>query len=250
VQGGFRHGFTLIELLVVIAIISLLAAILFPVFARARENARRSSCQSNIRQIGLAIKQYTQDYDSHYPIVSFSNPDPSGWASNVQPYLKNEQIFQCPSEKNEQGATDSLWPTNEYPFNYNYTDYYYNDNLNWLDDGAGNWDNSQGAINESLLTEPTRTIVIGDGHNGGWSYSRSSTETDVGSTYVNGVMTPNTGLAPSVRHLDGANYGFGDGHVKWLRPAAISSGAVWDTGSEPLSPQSLGSGFQATFGYK
>src|SRR3954471_18682394 len=91
-------GFTLIELLVVIAIIALLAAILFPVFGRARENARRSSCQSNLKQIALGIKQYVQDYDERYPLEQAGGANRTGWAIQVQPYLKSSQIFQCPSE--------------------------------------------------------------------------------------------------------------------------------------------------------
>ncbi|RYX82512.1 DUF1559 domain-containing protein [bacterium] len=96
-----RKGFTLIELLVVIAIIAILAAILFPVFARARENARRSSCQSNLKQIGLGIMQYTQDYDEKMPRAwySFTNNFPGDykWMDVVYPYIKSEQLFVCPS---------------------------------------------------------------------------------------------------------------------------------------------------------
>lgn len=92
-----RHkGFTLIELLVVIAIIAILAAILFPVFARARENARRSSCQSNLKQIGLGLVQYSQDYDE-----MFLNAGNDGgaliWGDLVQPYIKSIQVMECPS---------------------------------------------------------------------------------------------------------------------------------------------------------
>jgi prepilin-type N-terminal cleavage/methylation domain-containing protein/prepilin-type processing-associated H-X9-DG protein len=103
-----QQAFTLIELLVVIAIIALLAAILFPVFARARENARRASCQSNLKQIGLGILQYTQDYDEALPLVyapsagtprRFS-PNNAFWADLVQPYTKSLQVFRCPSNTN------------------------------------------------------------------------------------------------------------------------------------------------------
>ena len=85
-NGGLRttRGFTLIELLVVIAIISVLAAILFPVFARARENARRTSCLSNLKQIGLAFLQYTQDYDEAYPLTSYG-ATPISWTIGAEP---------------------------------------------------------------------------------------------------------------------------------------------------------------------
>src|SRR5690349_15983360 len=100
------RGFTLIELLVVIAIIAILAAILFPVFARARENARRTSCQSNLKQIALGIFQYTQDYDERYPSRFYGNGVNYGgaWAAVVQPYVKSEQLFQCPSEPTAPGV--------------------------------------------------------------------------------------------------------------------------------------------------
>src|SRR5471030_2336473 len=103
---GGRQGFTLIELLVVIAIIAILAAILFPVFARARENARRASCQSNLKQIGLGMVQYVQDYDERYPIGdtyadAVTTPGDTGWASvELQPYMKSVQLFGCPSDSN------------------------------------------------------------------------------------------------------------------------------------------------------
>ena len=89
-----RAGFTLIELLVVIAIIAILAAILFPVFARAREKARQTSCLSNLKQLGLAFLMYAQDYDETIPGARLPY---GGWTGAVEPYTKNQQIFQCPS---------------------------------------------------------------------------------------------------------------------------------------------------------
>lgn len=93
-----RKAFTLIELLVVIAIIAILAAILFPVFGRARENARRSSCQSNLKQIGLAFEQYKSDYDQIWPAAdTYVNKMYIAWPTMIQPYVKSAQIFECPS---------------------------------------------------------------------------------------------------------------------------------------------------------
>ncbi len=105
-----RQGFTLIELLVVIAIIAILAAILFPVFSRAREQARKASCSSDLRQIGLGMMQYTQDYDETMPMFSlatgsyhgFSGYGTAGddgmrWADSIYPYIKSIQVFDCPS---------------------------------------------------------------------------------------------------------------------------------------------------------
>jgi prepilin-type N-terminal cleavage/methylation domain-containing protein len=103
-------GFTLIELLVVIAIIAILAAILFPVFAKARENARRTSCINNLKQIGLGVMQYTQDYDDCLPRHFYGYPNTGGmppgngvdtnykWMDVLHPYVKNTQLFVCPSD--------------------------------------------------------------------------------------------------------------------------------------------------------
>src|SRR3954466_4926477 len=93
-RGFARKGFTLIELLVVIAIIAILAAILFPVFARARDNARRAACQSNLKQVGLAIAQYTQDYDEKMVPVILLSPTML-YPQLIQPYLKSEQVMVC-----------------------------------------------------------------------------------------------------------------------------------------------------------
>ncbi len=115
-----REGFTLIELLVVIAIIAILAAILFPVFARARENARATSCLSNMRQIGTAIMMYAQDYDERFPPYEVrhgsTNRRASGWYDTIYPYTLNEDIFVCPSgdftwggHGSSIGGTRSAW---------------------------------------------------------------------------------------------------------------------------------------------
>lgn len=130
-----RRAFTLIELLVVIAIIALLAAILFPVFARARENARRSSCASNLRQIGLSVLQYAQDNDEHMPPFFGTNTYVDaqgntlaaslcfgGFRTLVEPYVKNTQVFVCPSDTGTHSiptpyAKKPAWNFSSYGFN-------------------------------------------------------------------------------------------------------------------------------------
>src|ERR687889_622589 len=96
-QRGGNRGFTLIELLVVIAIIAILAAILFPVFAQAREKARQTACLSNIKQLGMGIQMYAQDYDEIIPVVCVNNQNRGPWMVQIYPYVKNTQAYNCPS---------------------------------------------------------------------------------------------------------------------------------------------------------
>jgi prepilin-type N-terminal cleavage/methylation domain-containing protein/prepilin-type processing-associated H-X9-DG protein len=223
-----RRGFTLIELLVVIAIIALLAAILFPVFARARENARRASCQSNLKQIGLGFAMYEQDYDTRMPLIAGSDtpsPDvPYGWADALQPYLKSTQIFKCPSTKTRQSAPDT---TGAFAGMVNpqkqYTDYWVSGRIN-----TGPSDTVFTGTPDSAFLYPSQTVILGDaGYNSlAGSYPYASRLENVGKyLYRNEyrnlcysdpeyVQIPGGG---STLHLGGANAAFADGHVKWIK---------------------------------
>jgi prepilin-type N-terminal cleavage/methylation domain-containing protein/prepilin-type processing-associated H-X9-DG protein len=152
-----RKGFTLIELLVVIAIIAILAAILFPVFAQAREKARAASCLSNVKQLGLAMLMYAQDYDETF-VGSYSYPNTWGqcpmfmWMDLIHPYVKNTQLFACPSAPNRNFTRDgarlncaplaAMWGTPElgtslrpWALGYMYNEGY-NDSPQWAPNGC------------------------------------------------------------------------------------------------------------------
>jgi len=221
-----KRGFTLIELLVVIAIIAILAAILFPVFARARESARRTSCSNNVKQLVIGLKGYIGDNDEQYPRVGgVAASTPFGWAEAVQPYVKSVQILQCPSESNGAGTVPSAT---------NYSDYFYNSNL--------------AQKNEAQLSFVSNVIALGDSSTGNaantddgcaaatGSGCAGTTSTNGGLATFDGGWSVATGGAVGAggganRHLDGANYGFADGHVKWF--AASAPGGVVSSTQTP-----------------
>jgi prepilin-type N-terminal cleavage/methylation domain-containing protein/prepilin-type processing-associated H-X9-DG protein len=242
-----KKGFTLIELLVVIAIIAILAAILFPVFARARENARRASCQSNMKQIALGIKQYSQDYDEKFPRafnnisgVPNSGVPSTGWAIVIQPYLKSYQVLQCPSEATRGNATytpddSSYIPNTNSSANWYFTDYYLNFNIAPdLSCADGVPSNYLSGVSEARCVSTSNSILMGDasvGNHGGYDGMGYAWNvrvcTDFGNGYNNGGNTAAAratvtgGTYGQERHLEGSNYAFVDGHVKWLKPEKV-----------------------------
>jgi prepilin-type N-terminal cleavage/methylation domain-containing protein/prepilin-type processing-associated H-X9-DG protein len=221
------RGFTLIELLVVIAIIAILAAILFPVFARARENARRSSCMSNLKQIGIGIMQYTQDYDEVLPWYQTTTPT-RGWADSVQPYIKSTQVFQCPSDVT---GPPPIFGTDPAGANavagdsyYGASDYAINQNLSRATPLAAN--GVTASVTLASITTTAQTVMAMD-------YTApvlATKNSNIGSCPACGGNR-STGLAQfrvgtGQRHLEGTNWLMVDGHAKWYKDANPTTSAV------------------------
>ena len=213
-------GFTLIELLVVIAIIAILAAILFPVFSRAREKARQASCLSNLKQIGQAAHQYAQDYDEKWPPVrrgGFGSPA-FNWQEIIKPYIKNDQIFTCPSNT---GFVVS------YTYNHSF--------------GHATYVTGWAGVTMTHVKLPAQSPMFADA-NGDTNPRQAvvvllpsgtgGTNTHLGRRLQNPDYPPAgswsdhpSGRVRAFIHTDGANYTFADGHAKWLKsePAPASN---------------------------
>jgi prepilin-type N-terminal cleavage/methylation domain-containing protein/prepilin-type processing-associated H-X9-DG protein len=235
VKHGFTaKGFTLIELLVVIAIISILAAILFPVLARARENARRTACLSNMKQIGLALMQYVQDYDEMTPkghppgglVANFGEPGAPGMFLNLlTPYTKSSQIYACPSARPNEGT--------QKPTARSDTSYFGN-----------------GAVmqrNSASIPNTAEIIYVQE------FYERRNTAYQ--RPMSNGANPPqwfawhwwDTSVTPARErysniHFEGGNLLFVDGHAKWRRYVSLRSGEFGLAPDEQYQPTAAQSG--------
>ncbi|MCC7491494.1 MAG: DUF1559 domain-containing protein [Fimbriimonadaceae bacterium] len=225
-----RRAFTLIELLVVIAIIAILAAILFPVFAKAREKARQSSCSANLKQLGLALRQYVQDYDEMTPAYktllggTITHPN-TGQAIGaqltldvIQPYVKNWQLYKCPSNNRGPVYTNpACGPgTGEYVVTWSYGP------LMSAYAGKGRIGSM---YSDAIFAEPATTIYFAELPNAANQYAGGNPTGCGGYGYWgcadNAVFTSGQAAANQCRiHNDGGNYAYYDGHVKWVKDTA------------------------------
>lgn len=248
------RGFTLIELLVVIAIVAILAAFLFPVFAQARGKARQSSCMSNMKQLGLGVTQYAQDYDGLFPRSqssgSSANLWSNSWAVTSQPYVKSFDVYRCPSDP-DTAIQDASWAWAGIGISYASNSYLKRDNgsvqpvtIGPFGMGAGN-QMSDYWVTESLsdadISRPADSILIAERHNGdvrkaGSPCNCTNYYSGLGGTLgasISGipVKIPDGTIAATTAYPDGpnggvsvphngmANFAFVDGHVKAMKPA-------------------------------
>jgi len=204
-----RRGFTLIELLVVIAIIAILAAILFPVFAKAREKARQSSCLSNVKQINLAVLSYAQDYDERMPLSYYWNPSRYSYIMFIEPYVKNSQVFDCPSMSVKAGLVYN--GTRSYPFN-----------------------SLLFGVAMAQIQTPAETVLQGEATpnttNSAWSFIPPSygrrTDSYDGSQYAVWTDASWRYFNFCTRHNETGNVGYVDGHAKAMKYDALFNGGV------------------------
>lgn len=280
-SGAWRTspaGFTLIELLVVIAIIAILAAILFPVFAQAREKARQTACLSNEKQLGLAFMQYVADYDETFP-AGTAGPGNGcvGWGGQLYPYVKSGEVYRCPADISLNGsgisyamnANMEIDNFNTTPFSKtgvaqaNLVDAAKSINLFEIYHGTGV--NPANAGEKGTMSGNGITASSQAWYQLGYTsalydtgvFGNITPQTAYGVTWIsNGNSTTGTHnfRAKDGRHSLGANYIFCDGHAKWLKPTAVAAGFdntkpgdAGTVGNAPKAANSGYSGFAATF---
>lgn len=247
-----RSGFTLIELLVVIAIIAILAAILFPVFAKAREKARQISCASNEKQLGLAFTQYSQDFDEQYPCPlsgmsagALRGWTGEGWAGELYPYIKSKKVFICPDDPNLNSYVSYAYNT---AFVISSADVPQTVTLAQLNSPAKTvmlveCSNTYYRCDVSQVNEQNDPITNGT-NTSGWNCNLT---TGYLGADTNEYMTSNQwGTAqigygnqqlysPFGIHTNGTNFLFADGHVKWLMGDKVSPGLDAATPTSPAT---------------
>ena len=252
-----RSAFTLIELLVVIAIIAILAAILFPVFAQAREKARAISCLSNMKQLGLGVLMYAQDYDERFPngVLPTSGPgfNGIGWAGQTYPYVKNAQLFKCPNDPNQATTVNKVAVV---PVSYamNYRPLFYV--MASLQSPASTIlvSEAYGAltdVTDPLETNAVRRSACDLSDNLVWtvppdrSFACCAFPSPGQVYYATGALSPSqpwpfggTHFDPSVlpKHSNGANYTMTDGHSVFSQPTRVANRFINQNGTSPNSP--------------
>ena len=249
-----KKGFTLIELLVVIAIIAILAAILFPVFQKVRENARRASCQSNLKQLGLAFTQYTQDADEKYPAGVFANQagatynqSGSGWAGEIYSYIKSTGVYKCPDDST---ATQTVGGVVLTPVSYamnieialvplsQWTSPASSTVLTEISGSTVNVTDPQeaGSPHHSVIDFTNNLTWADEATPGAYSYNCCGG----GYSYVTGPLADTAhGADKDPRHTGGSNWLMEDGHVKWLHGTSVGSRFVpfgWQPAGSTNSP--------------
>ncbi len=227
---GLR-AFTLIELLVVIAVISILVAILFPVFAGVREKGRRTACASNMRQIEIALTAYTQDNEGQFPTGNQSHAD---WSLAVFHYANSTELFRCPDVQLPQA-----W---DYPDIYFYGSatrgYALNKSLNTLDYSNPDFIFETG-LSIARVPFPTATVALAES-----GYRAVTTGQNTSYQNANTLTAPESlgSLAPGEtwfgspggeRHNGGCNYAFVDGHVHWYMPTQVLNSDKPNSGTQP-----------------
>jgi prepilin-type N-terminal cleavage/methylation domain-containing protein/prepilin-type processing-associated H-X9-DG protein len=212
-----RDGFTLIELLVVIAIIAILAAILFPVFAKAREKARTSSCLSNCKQIGLAVIQYVQDYDEHFPYGPYNGGNGPALGFMVNPYINNGQVWRCPSDSVSGGSVQTT-PNAGTVATGAFMNVSYAYNIAWI----GN----TGLALAAVQAPATGCMAWGAWGGGSWVCDWIGVS-GAPNARGEGYPTADGGNATTAQsHAGGGNFLFVDGHAKWQASSNILQAAV------------------------